>query len=299
MGERILLWGMLVFAVIAAFVFWNQWRTWKTMDTIEQMLKAAMDGTFVEERFDESKMSALQTRFAHYLSASELSARNVAEEKDKMKTLIADISHQTKTPIANLMLYSELLREEELSESARINVEAIYVQTEKLHFLIDSLVKLSRLENKIISLTPKRRKVLPMLQTVAEQYRIKAEDKGLTLHLEERDVSAEFDTKWTAEALGNIIDNAIKYTQSGEVNISVCEYEMFVRIDVADSGIGISENEYAKVFSRFYRGEAAKEQEGVGIGLYLAREIISGQGGYIKVCSVPGEGATFSVFLPR
>lgn len=130
----------------AAVVLWERRKVRKTMEEIERMLDAAMTGSFSEITFDESQLSALETKFAHYLSAAEASSRNMAQEKDKIKSLIADISHQTKTPIANLLLYSELLMEETLPASAKENVEALYKQSEKLRFLIDSLVKLSRLE---------------------------------------------------------------------------------------------------------------------------------------------------------
>lgn len=280
-------------------IYWNHSRTKATLDTLENMLDAAIKEDFSEKAFDESRMSALETKFAQYLGASAISAKRVAEEKDKIKTLIADISHQTKTPIANIVLYSELLQEEGLSEEAKGNVQALHMQAEKLHFLIDALVKLSRLENGIISLSPRREEIFPMLKSVEEQFRTKAESKGLVLKLNEADISAKFDSKWTREALCNIVDNAIKYTKDGTIIISVTAYEMFVRIDVADSGIGIEEEEQAKIFSRFYRSHAVREQEGVGIGLYLAREIIADEGGYIKVSSEYGKGSVFSIFLPR
>ena len=241
----------------------------------------------------------METKFAHYLSAAEASSQNIAQEKDKIKTLIADISHQTKTPIANLLLYSELLMEETLPASAKENVEALYKQSEKLRFLIDSLVKLSRLENGIISLSPQQASLQPLLESVVEQYAAKASGKGLSIYLYDTDISATFDFKWTAEALANIVDNAIKYTEHGTITISTVNYEMFTRIDISDTGSGIPENEQAKIFSRFYRSNAVQEQEGVGIGLYLARQIISGESGYIKVASVPGKGSTFSIFLPK
>ena len=227
------------------------------------------------------------------------SSRNVAQEKDKIKTLIADISHQTKTPIANLLLYSELLMEETLPASAKANVEALYKQSEKLRFLIDSLVKLSRLENGIISLSPQPTALQPLLESVVEQYTAKASEKGLSLQMQDTDAFAVFDFKWTAEALANIVDNAIKYTEHGTIRISAVSYEMFARIDISDTGSGIPETEQAKIFARFYRSKAVQEQEGVGIGLYLARQIISGEGGYIKIASVPGKGSTFSIFLPK
>ena len=269
------------------------------MEEIERMLDAAMTGSFSEITFDESQLSALETKFAHYLSAAEASSRNMAQEKDKIKSLIADISHQTKTPIANLLLYSELLMEETLPASAKENVEALYKQSEKLRFLIDSLVKLSRLENGIISLSPQQASLQPLLESVVEQYAAKASGKGLSIYLYDTDISATFDLKWTAEALANIVDNAIKYTEHGTITISTVSYEMFTRIDISDTGSGIPENEQAKIFSRFYRSNAVQEQEGVGIGLYLARQIISGESGYIKVASVPGKGSTFSIFLPK
>ena len=258
-----------------------------------------MDGSFSESTFDESKLSSLETKFAHYLSAAETSSRNVAKEKDRIKSLIADISHQTKTPIANLLLYSELLMEEDFPASAKANVDALYNQSEKLRFLIDSLVKLSRLENGIISLSPQHTALQPLLQGITEQYSTRAAEKGLTLYLHDTDIFATFDSKWTAEALANIVDNAIKYTEHGTITISAESYEMFARIDISDTGSGISESEQSKIFARFYRSKNVREQEGVGIGLYLARQIISCEGGYIKVASAPGKGSTFSIFLPK
>ena len=290
---------LLCFLAAAATVFWNRRKVRKTMETIEKMLDAAMAGSFSESGFDESKLSALETKFAHYLSAAETSSRNVAQEKDRIKSLIADISHQTKTPIANLLLYSELLKEEDLPSSAKANVDELYNQAEKLRFLIDSLVKLSRLENGILSLSPQSAALQPLLRGVAEQYAAKAAEKGLSLQLQDTNASAIFDMKWTAEALANMVDNAIKYTEHGTITISAGSYELFARIDISDTGPGIPESERSKIFTRFYRSKNAGEQEGVGIGLYLARQIISCEGGYIKVSSIPGKGSTFSMFLPR
>ena len=95
------------------------------------------------------------------------------------------------------------------------------------------------------------------------------------------------------------MDNAVKYTDHGTITISAESYEMFARIDITDTGSGISESEQSEIFARFYRSKVVREQEGVGIGLYLARQIISGEGGYIKVTFTLGKGSTFSVFLPK
>lgn len=289
--------GCLCIAVI--MTLWQRKRTSQTMDTMERMLREAMDGSFSEKRFDESRLSRLETELSHYLNASVVSAGNVAAERDKIKTLISDISHQTKTPIANLLLYSELLEDSALSAEQRGSVDAIHHQTEKLRFLIDALVKLSRLENGILALSPRIEPLGPILQSVYEQASPKAAENGLALRLESADAVAVCDPKWTAEALGNLVDNAVKYTRSGGVTLSIRTYELFARIDISDTGIGIPEEDQAKIFSRFYRAEEARDSDGMGIGLYLAREIIAREGGYIKVTSTPGRGSVFSVFLPR
>lgn len=291
--------GLLGILAGAAIACWNRIKTRRTMNRIGQMLDAAIAGEFTERFFDESQLSALETRFAHYLSAAEISSRNVAQEKDKIKSLIADISHQTKTPIANLLLYSEMLMEENFSQTTMGNIEAIHYQSKKLQFLIDSLVKLSRLENGIITLSKGKHSLGSMLGHVAEQYTEKAVQKGLYLQYNDTDISAMFDPKWTMEALVNIVDNGIKYTDAGGIIISALSYDLFARIDITDTGIGIPESEQSKIFFRFYRSENVAEQEGVGIGLYLARQIIAGEGGYIKVSSTVGKGSTFSVFLPK
>ena len=287
-NERLLLLavGMILLALLIVLV--DRRRTKKTMDTIEQMLDAALEGSYAESHFDESRLSALETKFSDYLSSCTLSAQNVTVEKDKIKQMISDISHQTKTPIANLMLYSELLSEEELPPQMRSNVEAIRQQSEKL-----------RLENGILTLSPHPQPLQPLLDEIAAQYTRKAGEKGLTLTVLPTAAAADFDGKWTAEALGNLVDNAIKYTESGSICVGVQLYELFARVDVTDTGIGIAEAEQPKIFSRFYRSQAVCEEEGVGIGLYLARKIISDQGGYIKLHSEVGTGSTFSVFLPR
>ena len=110
---------------------------------------------------------------------------------------------------------------------------------------------------------------------------------------------AWFDRKWTAEALGNILDNAVKYTGQGRIAVRTRQYELFTAVEVADTGPGLDEEEIPGLFGRFQRGEDAQEQEGVGIGLYLARQILVGEGGYIKVSSKKGKGSVFSLFLPN
>ena len=293
--------ALLALLAAAGIAAWTRLRARRMLDTLDRMLDDAVRGEFRESLYDESRLSALETRMAHYLSSSAVSARNLAAEKDAIKTLIGDISHQTKTPIANLLLYAQLLEEQDLPPESRAYVSALERQAEKLRFLIDALVKTSRLETGVLAMTPKRHGIQQLLDAAAAQAAPKAEAKDVSLTAERAgELSARFDPKWTTEALYNLVDNAVKYTPAGgSVTLRAKGYELFCRIDVTDTGPGIPEAEQAKIFQRFYRSPSVSGEEGVGIGLYLARQIAAGQGGYLKVASRPGEGSTFSLFLPR
>lgn len=286
-------------AALIAYAVYCRLHLKKQINKIDAMLDEAINGTFIEKEYNETELSYLESKLWKYLSSSEISARKTAEEKAKIKTLIADISHQTKTPIANICLYSELLSESELSEEQKDYTEKISVQSDKLSFLISSLVKLSRLETGIISLSPKETPLAPMLEDIISQAQPEAAEKGLQLSLICGSEKAVFDEKWTNEALWNIVDNAIKYTERGKISITVKNFEMFVCVEISDTGCGIPEEEQAQVFTRFYRSEKTSSKEGVGICLYLARQIISAQNGYIKIASETGKGSVFSVFLSK
>lgn len=294
--------GTLSLAAAIVLAVITYYKRKKAVLRMRQMLDAAIDGTFTESKFDESLYSAVENKLSEYLNASEISARRTAMEKDRIKALIADISHQTKTPISNILIYTELLKEQELPDEARQSVALLESQAQKLNFLIASLVKLSRLETGIIVLHPREDYVTGLLEEAYKQFHYKAEEKGLYLRMETQDIQeikAVFDEKWTKEALGNVIDNAVKYTRTGGVTVTVKPYEMFVGIEVADTGMGISEEEQARIFGRFYRTVEVSNEEGVGIGLYLTRQILQLEGGYIKVVSEAGKGAKFTLYLPR
>lgn len=289
----------------------------------EEMIDAAIDAEFSEHEFSEEHLSKVEAKLYRYLSEHDVQKRQTEDERRNMKQLVADISHQTQTPLANILMYTQLLAESEnIGDAERKMAEKTSEQSEKLSFLISSLVKTSRLETGMISLYPKCDSVLSMLGELYESFAAKAATahRYLTLDIAEKKseqteeyaeesakenakentIFAYFDRKWTAEAIGNLIDNAIKYTHDGgKICLSVTEYEMFVCIEVCDDGIGIAETEQAQIFGRFYRSQEAADIQGVGIGLYLAREIVTKECGYIRLRSKKGEGSRFSVFLPR
>ncbi|HJG28496.1 MAG TPA: HAMP domain-containing histidine kinase, partial [Subdoligranulum variabile] len=243
---------------------------------------------------------ALESRLARYLTASALSARKVQEQKDQISRLISDISHQTKTPVANLQLYAQLLAEQPLTPQEEECAGTILTQAAKLQTLIEALVKTSRLENGILAVHPEISELSYVVDRAVTQYVPKAAEKGIVLTAVSTEGKAVFDPKWTEEALCNLLDNAVKYTPSGgAVTVTVKNYEMFSAICVTDTGPGIPEAEQARIFGRFYRSAGNYQEQGVGIGLYLTRQIAEKQGGYVKVESIPGTGSTFSLFFTR
>lgn len=291
--------GVALLAALVIVVV-ERWQTVRTIKRLDAMLEAAIAGHFTEETYDESRLSALESRLARYLTASALSARKVQEQKDQISSLISDISHQTKTPVANLQLYAQLLAEQPLTPQEEECAGAILTQADKLQTLIEVLIKTSRLENGILAVHPEISELSYVVDRAVTQYVPKTAEKGIVLTAVPTEGKAVFDPKWTEEALCNLLDNAVKYTPSGgAVTVTVKNYEMFSAICVTDTGPGIPEAEQARIFGRFYRSAGNYQEQGVGIGLYLTRQIAEKQGGYVKVESIPGTGSTFSLFFPR
>lgn len=273
----------------------------KTLRRLDEMMTEAINGTFEESRYDETELSRLESRWKQYLTTSKMSLQKTQIEREKMKALVSDISHQTKTPLANILLYAQLLEEKTKDEEEKELAQQILNQTAKLEFLIQALIKLSRLETDVLEAMPVCQSVNPLIEQAVEEIRGKAAQKQIEVNVEQIDeIQAVYDLKWTLEALGNILDNAVKYSSIGSlIRIEVKEYEFYVCICVQDQGIGIPERERTRIFERFYRGSQVQQEDGIGIGLYLARQILQKEKGYIKVQSKPGEGSCFGMYLAR
>lgn len=225
----------------------------------------------------------------------------LTQEKEQIKTLISDISHQIKTPIAAANTFAQLLSDKEVSDEERTEyITTLQSSLEKLTFLTNSLIKMSRLESGIISLKPERNSLNDIVLQAVKTVYAKVKSKSIIITFDcEQNFEALLDFNWTAEAITNVLDNAVKYTpHGGVIRLQITEYPSYLRLDISDSGIGIPEDEQAKVFGRFYRGKQSAGIDGVGIGLYLTRDIVNKQNGYIKVAS-DENGTTFSVFLRK
>lgn len=235
------------------------------------------------------------------------SGENLRQRK-QLEAIISDISHQVKTPIASIRMYHDLLGRKELGESRRTEfLDAVEHQVDKLEFFMRSMIRMSQLETGIVQVQPEQNSVYELIAQAVCDVALKAEKKMIDIEIDESveptqsggKMTAYFDARWTAEAVLNILDNSVKYTQiGGKIVISARKMDFFVRIGIRDNGRGIAEARIPMVFQRFYREPESAGVEGVGIGLYLAREIVMNQRGFIEMHSKVGEGTAVYVNLP-
>lgn len=269
-------------------------------DIMEQLILGREVKYFSEN--EDSLLGKFQARAGRLYDIHSAQEQREKELRDQISRSVSDLVHQINTPIANIKMYSEFLKEDSLTtEERRHFADNLERQARKLSWLGEGFAKVSRLETGIISLKPKLQPVLPVVLSAVDQVSLKAEQHGNDICLEGRqDLKACLDRKWTEEVFFNLLDNAVKYSAPEcRILVELLEYEMYIRINVCSQGTKVEREEFARVFQRFYRGRNAEEQEGVGLGLYLAREIVNGQRGYMKGEYELEKGNVFSVFLRR
>lgn len=302
-----MLFVVFAFAILCGFLFLLDFLHNRYHDDLLEQITLLIEALVERQErivFPENE-DTLTARLQHQL----LKLRNIltsqnqmlVQEKEQIKTLISDISHQIKTPVAAANTFAQLLDDKELSDEERSEyIATLQTALEKLTFLTNSLIKMSRLESGIISPKPERNNLNDIILQAVKTVYAKAKEKNITITFDcGQNFEVVLDFNWTAEAITNVLDNAVKYTPNGGiVELMITEYPSYLRLDISDNGIGIPEEEQAKIFGRFYRGKQSAGIDGVGIGLYLARDIIKKQSGYIKVAS-DNSGSTFSIFLKK
>ena len=245
----------------------------------------------------ESKIDSKLYKLSEVVKGKNNKVNNAKVEIEQM---VSDITHQVKTPISNIRMYSDTIINNDLSkEQEKEFLNVISNQVDKLEFLMDSLTKMSKLETNMIVLNKESSKFMECIEKAKEQVIPLAENKNIEIEIIGENCIIQYDKKWTLEAICNILENAIKYTnQNGKIRIHLEKLESFLKIDIIDNGIGIDQENISNIFKRFFRERKVHNINGVGIGLYLSKNIIENQNGYIKVKSKVNKGTTFSVFLP-
>lgn len=292
---------LIALIVGTAYFLWQ----WKKMDRIlEEFQRADTDvgipGGICGLDVSETRESRVISQLWRILNSMRYRERQAQEEKDRAIELISDLSHQFKTPLANIVMDMELLQDTGLDEDRRQEfLTHAKNQADKLQWLMADLLKASRLENGIICFEAANTGIKKTIAKAVGSVYAQASAKNIELAVEEfQDCAVCHNPKWTAEAMTNILENAVKYApENSNIRITLTRLDLYTKITITDEGIGIPESEYNSIFKRFYRGKAVEQQEGSGLGLYLAQLILQCEKGYITVSSKVGEGSSFSMFL--
>lgn len=261
---------------------------------LSDYIDKALDGNLEITEFDEKELSKIKSKLIKFLYSNQVKEKKISTEKNKTKDLIADISHQTKTPITNLSLYISLLEDDPKDEY----LEIIKYELNKLEFLIQNLVKSSRLESDIISLQKHQANLKDIVEDVLREFKVILDEKCIIIDLKAEDLIFALDERWLKEAIHNLVDNAIKYSPNGStINISIYKSYLNYNLDIENECKDISEETLPKIFERFYRGKNSVSKDGLGLGLFIAREIIEKHGGNIRA-SLDENRIKFSVDFP-
>ena len=262
---------------------------------------------------DELLLARIENQLVRIQEVLDGRRKEAEKSRDEIQKLISEIAHQMRTPLTNIESYTGFLKN--MTETAEQNLEgeasgsnekiglqyisALEVSEKKLHFLVDSFVKMARLEQHIIQIHQNEKDLLKTIHNTFGQIQNRAEEKQIRFHITlPKQALCVHDSNWLSEAVFNILDNAVKYSEpGGTVEVSLKQNEMYMKLQVRDYGIGIEEGEENQIFRRFYRGRRVTVQEGLGIGLYLAREIMNLHGGFMTAKKMD-PGLLIEVNLP-
>ncbi len=282
-------------------------RMYQILKELSGVVDRMVDG-FLEDRplpdpveTDDGIVSRIYDKLKKLYGAKMLAMQKTRQETAATHALISDISHQVKTPVANIKIYAGILKKRLQDSGCLADLEILEEQADKLDFFMQSLLKMSRLETNVISMHIRSHKLLDIVASALGTVLPKAEAKQIRLETHcSRELIVSADRKWTAEAIYNILDNAVKYTDHGGwIQVTAVPLESYISLEIADNGIGMETDEIPLVFQRFYRGDAVREKEGLGLGLALARKILTMEDGTVTAESEIGKGSRFRLMLPR
>lgn len=310
MRAELLCWflgGSLVCSMMV-LLLWAVWffRQWQCMETVLERFQNAdgLDGDRAGSAIDiqETRESRLASDMQQILSRAAWRENEAVRGKQQVTELLSDLSHQLKTPLANIILDIDLLSSDAGSMREKQQQEFLSharAQASTMQWLMQNLLKASRLEEGILQFQAENVHIKPTVAKAVSAVYAQASGKRIEIVVKETDDMILYhNPKWTAEAMANVLENAVKYSPEGSrIMISMEKMDIYTRITVRDQGPGIPETEYNKIFQRFYRGKQAQEEEGAGLGLYLAQLILQSEQGYLTVDSKRNQGSRFHFFL--
>ena len=250
------------------------------------------------ENYSEGDIGLLQSEIYKMTVRLREQQSRLTEDKIYLADSLADISHQIRTPLTSINILVSMLSEPDLTYEKREQlIHKLYGLLSRIDWLITALLKMSKLDAGTIKFHSEDISIRDLLEKACMPVRVPMELRGQELIIEaEGDISC--DVAWSCEAIGNIVKNCMEHTPDGG-KITVCgkRNTLFSEIVITDSGSGISKDDLPHIFERFYKGRTSEDKGGFGIGLALARMIVTGQNGTLKAENASGGGAVFTVRL--
>ena len=290
---------VLLFVCIIEFgLFAFSEKRYRQLAKLSDYLKKVNSGIYhldIQD-YDEGELSILKSEIYKTTLMLRLQAEALEDEKFSLSNAMSDISHQLKTPLTSMLVMIDLLRDPNLPEQVRHEfTDRMRNQLERIQWLLTSLLKLAKLDAGTVRFSPEKVHLNVLLKKVIEPLAIPIEIKSQSLKVYQKNIHINCDLNWTVEAILNILKNCVEHTPEGGYLEIRCNYSpLFTEILIYDTGIGISPEDLPHIFERFYRGKNA-DSDSVGIGLAMAKSIITLQGGYVDVKSIQGQGSCFSV----
>ncbi|MGL4741512.1 MAG: sensor histidine kinase [Sarcina sp.] len=298
---------LFIFAIllicIASYYLITMAKVWKNINNLNRKAEDIVNGKFFElstNIFTDTSLDLLNVQFNIMQNRIKASLEALGKEKIKLKNIINDISHQFKTPIAAMTMYSDILKDADNMNKDEVDyfMNLTNEQISRMDWLVKTLLKYARLEGEVVEYKKSKQSLNDTVRECVAHFEMMAKEKEINLLFKDsiEEITFYHDRKWVQEAIMNIIKNALEHTdRDGTVSIKVMESEVFVRVEIEDNGEGIEIDEIPKIFERFHKGSNSINPTSIGIGLSLSKSIIEGNGGSITVKSTLGVGSNFII----
>lgn len=301
--DMLLLVGLMVVVLVGvqgySYICYNQLLL--GIEEISKIMMEVVEGkdAIKEEEYKQGTLGIFYTNFYKMVQSLKESRSKERKEKEFLRDVISDISHQLKTPLASLKVFTDLLLEEKVSDPVkRKNMLAESAnQLNRMEWMVQSMLKLARIEAGSIQFSVQKVNVNAMMSQVAEAVKYLVSERKQFFHWEcDESLILDCDGDWLTEAIINLVKNASDYSQEGKnIWFDVEQNAMFTRLFIRDEGMGISEEQLPHIFKRFYRVHQEVNPNSVGIGLSLSKSIVEGMDGRLTVRSEEGVGTTFMI----
>lgn len=291
--------SIIIFLILLSFIIINYLK--KQDEKIDKLSNYANQVLLGDYKLmisdnDESSLSILENKIYDMTVMLKEKSENLSEDKDKLEKLLADISHQIKTPLTSLNLLNDLLYQDLPESKKKEFLDNMQNELKKIEWLVKNLLYLAKLDAKMIEFKTEYIDIRKLINESINEFSVLAEvnNVNITVNCEDK-IFVKCDEKWTKEAINNLIKNSIEHLAKN-IKINVNTNYLYTQIEVIDDGEGIKKEDIKNIFKRFYKSKNSKNSS-LGLGLAFVKGIVENQNGSIKVKSKENEYTKFIIKL--